>query len=241
MTTPATFNSPDRIIRMAMQDAGLLQEGDDPDPEQFANYLQRLNDLINLWQTQGLKLWLQKELSLPLTAGINQYALGPGGVLPTLQFKPMRILSSAYYMDSDGNRRPLMMISREEWMRLSTTVSQGPINSFFVDKQQIQILVNLWLTPDTQAATGHVILLMQEQVTNLVSLTDAMNFPQEWFIALRWGLADDICTGQPQAIMQRCMMKAALYLAMLESWDVEDASTTFAPDSRMFTNQGRFS
>jgi hypothetical protein len=226
---------------MAMQDAGLLQEGDDPDPEQFANYLQRLNDLINLWQTQGLKLWLQKELSLPLTAGINQYALGPGGVLPTLQFKPMRILSSAYYMDSDGNRRPLMMISREEWMRLSTTVSQGPINSFFVDKQQIQILVNLWLTPDTQAATGHVILLMQEQVTNLVSLTDAMNFPQEWFIALRWGLADDICTGQPQAIMQRCMMKAALYLAMLESWDVEDASTTFAPDSRMFTNQGRFS
>ena len=240
MTAPAD-NTPLSVISDAYFDAGLTQEGQTPNSEQIVTGMRKLTDLVNLWQTQGLKLWLQKELSLPLTAGINQYALGPGGVLPTLQFKPMRILSSAYYMDSDGNRRPLMMISREEWMRLSTTVSQGPINSFFVDKQQIQILVNLWLTPDTQAATGHVILLMQEQVTNLVSLTDAMNFPQEWFIALRWGLADDICTGQPQAIMQRCMMKAALYLAMLESWDVEDASTTFAPDSRMFTNQGRFS
>ena len=35
-------------------------------------------------------------------------------------------------------------------------------------------------------------------------------FAQEWRIALRWGLADDIATGQPQAIMDRCAQRAGV-------------------------------
>ena len=36
MAGPATFNTPDRIIRMAMQDAGKLRAGSDPSSEQYA-------------------------------------------------------------------------------------------------------------------------------------------------------------------------------------------------------------
>ena len=55
-------------------------------------------------------------------------------------------------------------------------------------------------------------------------------FPVEWFQALRWGLADELCSGQPQLIMERCERKAMMYRDLLEDWDVEDTSTRVTPD-----------
>jgi len=237
MTSPLTFNTPARCIEYAMKDAGLLQHGDLPDGDHLAEYTNRLNDLINLWQTQGLKLWLQADLPLTLTQGVSLYTLGPTGtvVMP----KPTRVIQS-YVIDTSGNIRPLMMISRDEWTRLANRSQQGAINSVFIDKQQLTMNVNLWLTPDAVAATDILHLIVQNQVTNFTGLTDTINFPTEWFMALRWGLADDICGGQPQKIMERCGQKADIYRIALENWDVEDASTQFQPDPNTGRNTGGF-
>jgi hypothetical protein len=221
-----------------MKNAGLLQDGDDPTPEQFAEHIQRLNDMIVMWQTQGLKLWLQTDLSVTLTAGVNSYAIGPGGAVNMT--RPMRILDNGYFLDTSNSRRPLLMMSRDEWMRLSQTTSPGAIASFFVDKQQLQMVVYVWLTPDATAATGTLHLLIQQQATFISSLTDQMNFPIEWLLAMQWGLADEICTGQPAEIVQRCSAKSSTYRMILEDWDVEDASTKFTPDPRQTQGQGSF-
>ena len=98
----------------------------------------------------------------------------------------------------------------------------------------------LWQTPDAEAATGTVHLIMQRQATELINLTDDLDFPQEWFIALHWGLADEISTGMPKAVQDRCERRAKELFEALEAWDVEDASTMFTPDSRQYQNQGRF-
>jgi hypothetical protein len=119
-------------------------------------------------------------------------------------------------------------------MNLSNNTQQGAISQYFVDKLLAQLTVSFWLVPDTQAATGTAHLLLQQQVTNFTGLTDTIDFPVEWYMALRWGLADDICTGQPETVMTRCAVKAASYRAALEDWDVEDAATSFQPDSRSF-------
>jgi len=238
MTTSANFNTPDRIIRMAMKDAGLLQEGDDPNSEQFADGLNRLNDIINFEQTQGLKLWLQYDLAVPLVAGQGTYTIGPGSDVDMT--KPTRVLSNAYYLDSNNIRRPLIHISRDEYLRLSNPAGQGPITNYFVDKQRTELSVTFWLIPDTQAATGSAHLLIQQQMTNMVSLTDSMSLPQEWFMWARWALAADLASGQPQAVIQRCMGYAAGYRDALEDWDVEDAATSFAPDHRSSYSRGSF-
>ena len=67
----------------------------------------------------------------------------------------------------------------------------------------------------------------------MVMLTDETAFPLEWSMGLRWGLADELATGQPQAIMDRCERRATAYREKLEDWDVEDAPTSFAPDQRV--------
>jgi len=231
MTTPAN-NTPIAIIQDSYFDAGLIQEGDSLNPEQIVNGMRKLTDLVNLWQTQGLKLWLNVDTSITLTAGTGTYDLGPtadGGTVDMT--KPLRVIE-AYYLDSTGIRRPLIALSWDDYIKLSQINQTGALNSYFVNKKQLVLSVFFWLIPDATAATGTAHLLLQTQVTNFISVTETMNFPIEWRIALRWGLADEICTGQPQAIMDRCQQRAQAYRTMLEDWDVEDASTSFAPDAR---------
>jgi hypothetical protein len=228
MVAPNT-NIPYTIINDAYFDAGLTQEGQAPNSEQIVMGMRKLTDIVNLWQTQGLKLWLLEDTTVALTAGQGTYTLGPAGT--QVMVKPLRVIE-AYYQDVNAVRRPLVPLSWNDWSRLSQVTNTGQINSYFVDKQQAQLSVFFWLVPDATAATGAAHLVLEKQVTNFVSVTETMNFPIEWRIALRWGLADELATGQPQAIMDRCMQRAQAYRAMLEDWDVEDAPTRFTPDSR---------
>lgn len=227
MTTPADFSQPIRIIQYAYVDAGLIPEGEFPDSAKIASGMNRLNDLINLWGTQGLKLWTYLDQSITLVAGTGQYLLGPGGT--TIAVKPLRAIQG-YYLDQALVRRPIYPLSWNDWLTLSQTTNQGAIAQYFVDKQQTNLVVNFWLIPDSTAAQGTAHLLIPRQIQNFTGLTDTMNFPQEWFMGLRWGLADELSVGQPEAIMQRCEQRAQAYRMMLEDWDVEDAPTSFAPD-----------
>lgn len=230
MTTPASFNTPDRVIRFAMENAGLLQDGDDPTSEHYAKYLPRLNDLVNIWQTDGIKLWTNQIIPVTLTAGTSIYTLPAGSVDSVITSKPLRVLE-AYYSDSNSLWRPLDVMSWNTYNGLSNQTQKGAITGVFPNKQQTALTVTTWLVPDAQAATGTLQLLIQQQITNVISLTDSMNFPREWFMALHWGLADEICTGQPDSIIMRCQQRAMMYKEKLEDWDQEDASIFFQPNS----------
>ena len=241
MTTPATANTPYRVINDAMFESGLLGMGRPPNSEHLAMYTNKLNDLFNYLQVKGLKLWLNYDFPVTLIAGQggsgNPYTFGPAGNI--VMVKPLRALEG-YYVDSNNNSRPLIPLARSDWDLLSTRTNQGSLNSFYVDKQQLTLNVYTWLVPDAQAATGYMHLILQQQVGGVISLVDNLNFPIEWFLALKWNLAAQICTSQPQAVIDRCTAWATKTLDDLEAWDVEDASTSFAPDTRTMVSVGRF-
>ena len=238
MTTPTTYTAAQRIIRGAMINAGKLQKGDDPSSEDYADHINGLNDMIYFEQTQGLKIWLQYLQPLTPVAGQTVYVFGLGGDINIP--RPPRIISADYY-DSFGNNRPLgLPLAWADYNMLSNKFQTGPINSFFVDKKPTQLNVALWLTPDTQAATGQVKFTIQAQCTTIVSLTDAMDFPPEWLLGLQWIYADNISTGQPDRIMQKCSERATFYRNALNDWDTEDTSTTFSPDVRSTYGSGAF-
>lgn len=242
-TGTSVSNTAYGIINDAMVDAGLLSSGQRPSSDQVANYLRRLNDIINLWQTYGLKLFLQQEVSFPLVAGTGLYQFGPTVITPPgiVMPKPSRVLQGYVLIANNGVRRPLVCLSVDEWERLGqVTGNQGAINSYMVRKYATYLEVDLWLIPDITEALNTCVLLMQLQPTGPIFISDTTSFPQEWRIALRWALADDICTGQPQVIMDRCSRNAQMYREQLDGWDVEDAPTYFAIDQRMQVGTGRF-
>ena len=237
MAQNTTYPQAIRIITQAMENAGLLQEGDEPNSEQIAKYMNRLNDLINAWQTQGIKLWTWLDKEIPLVQGQGTYKLGPGQDIDMT--RPLRVIE-AYYLNTSTQvptKTPLICMSWDDYTRLSQTTQQGALNSYFVNKLQTYLEVRFWLVPDSTASSlGNAHLIIQQQISNIQNTTDTMNFPLEWFSALSWGLADEICTGQSDRIMQRCFEKANLYRSALEDWDREDAVTYLVPDQRSAYN-----
>ena len=242
MTTPAS-NTPYGIISDAMEDAGLIQLGEVPSPEQLAKNLRRLIDVIALWQTQGIKLFLLSDTAVPLTAGTNQYTFMPGGSVDMV--RPLRVLQGYYLYTATNVRRPITPLSWEEYLKLGQSgtlaANRGTISQYFVEKLYDRLRVTFWLCPDTtEAANGQAHVLLQTQAARPTELDETVQFPEEWRIALHWGLADEICTGQPQAIMNRCAQKANAYRMALEDWDVEDASVVFQADQRAGYTTGQF-
>lgn len=242
MTTPA-INTPYGVINDAFEDAGYLQEGQELTPEQIAKGMRRLRDLINVWQIDGLKLWVNEDITVPLTAGTAAYTFAPAGTV--VMTKPLRVLEAFYLYTDTNTRRPLSVMSLRDYWTLgqagTLTSNRGTITQYLVEKLATQLRVIFWLCPDaTEADNGAVHLLMQTQITNPIALTETMNFPEEWRMALRWGLADDLATGQPQTIMDRCKERAQFYKMKLEDWDVEDAPTSFAPNVQQAYPTGNF-
>lgn len=227
MTAPVDLYTPERLIKQALRDCGRLQYGSSPTSEVVEDAQTRLNDIINTWQTQGLKLWLNSIATLTLVEDQVTYTIGPAG--SPVALKPARVLAGWYVSDT-GSRRPLTPLSWTDYNSLGNHTTSGAVNSYFVDKQLANLVVKLWSPPDETAAEGTVQLLRQEQAVAWTELNSDIAFPVEWFQALRWGLADELCSGQPQLIMERCERKANMYRELLEDWDVEDAPTRVAPD-----------
>lgn len=232
---PSDFNTLEGMIKRARKNAGLDGKGKIPTTEDFKDGMARMNGMALTWQTLGIKLWLQQDYSLTapiLTVGKFQYNFGPGG--DVVMVKPTRVIEeSCYFQDNAGNRRPLIPMSRNEYNTLSVPGQQGAVNSFYVDKQQLTMNVFLWLTPDLWTVqNGQIHLILQNQIGTITQINESMHFPLEWTMALEWGLADQICTGQPQAIMDRCATMAQSFRMALEEWDVEDVGIKIQPDPR---------
>jgi hypothetical protein len=232
---PSTENTAHQIICDALIESCQLRDGDDPSPEEEARCVRRLNQLINLQQTRGRRLWLLQDYAIPLVAGTGIYYLA-AAVTPGQQYKPINV-EDQYYLYSAANgstRRPVFRISRSEWDMLSVTSQKGPITQIFIDPQQTQLVVNTWLIPDANEATGTLHVVIKNQVTNFVGITDQMNFPVEWAMYLLWALADQRSNGQPLAVQQKCAMQAAAALEVLDEWDAEqETSILLQPDQRM--------
>lgn len=242
MTIPSTNGTPFRIIKDAMYEAGLLARGHDPSSESLAQYNNRLQDMFQWMQTRGLKLWLEYDVAITPVAGQALYALGPtaaGGNVNMV--KPVRC-KEVYYTDQSGNRRPLIPMGRSEWDTLSTVTTLGAMTSWYGEKHQLTYNLWMWLTPDSTQVSGTIHAILQQQMNSIVTLVDTINLPIEWYLTVMWLLASQICTRQPQKVIDRCEKMAAQFLQDLEDWDVEDADTRFTPDTRTMANanSGRF-
>ena len=226
---PADYGTPGRLITMAYRDSGKIARDQIPDSDQLLDGMTRLADILYFQQTQGLKLWLLQDLTVPLVAGQRLYTFGPGGT--TDMRRPFRV-EFGYATDGNNlNRRGIDPLSYQDYSRLSNVTQTGMVTQYFVDKQIDLLNVSLWLTPDAnQVSDGTVHLVVRTKAAHLENLNDTMTFPPEWYLALRWTLAWEFATGQPVAVQQRCQLFSQQYLDALEGFDIEDVSMQIQAD-----------
>jgi len=242
--------SRDQIITLALRKLGVLEIGDVPDVETINNAAMSLNLLIKQLSTEGLKLWKNSELIIPLITNQTTYILGGStsalmydSLNPTVAItdRPLKVIQGFYrnitvtpYIDI-----PVMVVSKQEYNVLGSKFSTGTANTIFYDTKKLNGVLYVYLTPDVNASTNMELhIVAQLPLNDLSSALDIPDFPNEWMNCLVWNLADQLALeyGVPMNSRQEISMRAGTYKTLLTDWDVEASSTFFAPDFRSTGN-----
>ena len=236
----------DQIISLALRKLGVLEIGDTPDANTIANASMSLNLLIKQLSTEGLKLWKNSELIIPLIANQTSYVLG--GSSSTLMYdtqdptvaitdRPLKMIQGFYrnkqttpYIDT-----PVLVVSKQEYNVLGSKFSTGTTNTIFYDVKKLNGLLYVYLTPDSSTSSNiELHIVVQLPLNDLMLATDLPDFPNEWMNCLVWNLADQLAMeyGVPMNSRQEITTRAGAYKTALSDFDVEASSTFFAPDFR---------
>lgn len=178
--------------------------------------------------------------SVTITNGGNSYTTAPtvtfsgggsgedvtaniaGKTLP----RPLRIID-AFIRNPQGFDTSLSIISQEEYDIFGAKSSQGIPNQLYYDNQLINGQVYVIGVPSEDGWTVHA--TTQRMFEDMSTSTDDFDFPQEWFQALKWGLANELSDeyGIDENKIMRIQMKAEQYLTECSDWSQEEASIYF--------------
>jgi len=242
--------SRDQIITLALRKLGVLEIGATPDADTVSDASMSLNLLIKQFSVEGLKLWKNSELVVPLTSGQTSYILGGSNStymydtqVPNVAItdRPLKVIQGFYrnIQSTPVIDTPLLLISKQEYNMLGSKASTGTANTLFYDVKKLNGILYVYLTPDANAQTNlQLHLVAQLPLDDVSASSDVPDFPNEWMNTLVWNLADQLAMeyGVPMNYRQEIMQRALAYRVQATDWDVEAASTFFAPDFRSTNN-----
>jgi hypothetical protein len=242
--------SRDQIISLALRKLGVLEIGAVPDTDTIDNAAMSLNLIIKQFSIEGLKLWKNSELIIPLVTNQSSYILG--GSTSTLMYdslnptvaitdRPLKVIQGFYRNNSVSPYIdiPVTVISKQEYNVIGSKFSTGTTNTIFYDTKKLNGVLYVYLTPDVNASTNMELhIITQLPLDDLSTALAIPDFPNEWMNCLVWNLADQLSLeyGVPMNSRQEIAMRAGTYKTLLTDWDVEAASTFFAPDFRSTGN-----
>ena len=185
MTTSNSYNfsiNRDELVEGALRLCGVIAQGETPSATQVTEASRMLNLMVKAWEADGMPLWALTTYTIPLVANQTSYTLDSP--------KPLKPIQAWNRQTSSQVDIPMRMISREEYNILGNKSTTGnPIQLFFnpnLDRTEIK----LFPTPDSISASQNVIYIVaQVPYQDFDSATDTPDFPQEWYEAIKYGLA----------------------------------------------------
>ena len=232
------------IIQASLRLLGVLEEGSVPNATAIENASMVLNLLIKDWMTDGIKLWTVNEIILPLVDNQTQYTMGEDSSNDLVTAKPLRIIQAILRNNSVNPTidMPMTIISEQEYNILGSKKSQGNVNTVMYKPYVNHGILSVFLTPNQQVAEDYTLHLnVQRPIQDITSSNQTFDFPQEWYQALRWGLASELAADYGLDLNRAGLViqRAESYKQRLMAWDVENASTFFQPDARMYNPKFR--
>jgi len=213
---------------------------------QYTRAIQALNYMLTGWQAHGYQLWCRKTATFSLTEGQYQYSIGEGGYYINTQI-PLKIYQ-AWRTDTSGADpidTPIQIISEKEYLELTNKETEGtPISLFFEPKHEYGVsgpgrysfgYIYIYQNPDAYAALNTTIgIRYQRPIGDFDSTADSLEFPQEWFDAIKYNLAVRLAHGYgiPQMEYDRIKSLADDLKEEALSFDTEHTSLLIQPRLR---------
>lgn len=233
MTRTTTFSvTRDDIIKAALRKLEVIGEGETPSTEDYTNCAFGLNIMLKGWEADGMYLWKLSEITVPLLTNVTSYQIGPTatGTGAVVTDRPMRIIDTSYVRDSAGLDTNLMILSRQEYNQLGLKSTAGTPSQVFYDPQLANGVAKFYGAPSDSTHTAY--LTAQTPVYDFNSGTETLDFPQEGYQAVVFGLADAMMDEYPKIDPQkasRIMQKAEYYRNQLANYSQEETSVFFMP------------
>lgn len=219
-----------QIIYASLRSINALASGETPSGEEVADASEALNMMVKAWQSEGAKLWLNDEKELSLTADTQSYTIGDGGDLDTV--RPLEIVSARYHYYTDAIDVPMSPLSRDEYFDLPLKSATGIPLQYYYDPQLSLGVFYIW--PVIDSSTSDTIkMTVKTEVEDFDAAGNNPDFPKEWFRALKFNLAVELCPEYEKDASQMLLLLAAQSKSSVMDWDREkNVSVYFGVERR---------
>lgn len=216
----------DQLITGALRLCGAVAQGESPTAAQISEASEALNMLIKAWQADGMPLWVIKNHTLTLVSGTNTYTVTP---------KLLKVIQAFSHNTLTNIDVPMRIVTRQEYNVLGNKTSTGNPIQVFCNPELTATSVKVFPTPDsTSASQNQVILVYQKQFDDMDSASDNLEFPSEWFEAVKYGLSTRLAGEYGISLDDRRMLTHEANAIKQEalSFSTEEGSLFFTADRR---------
>jgi len=221
----------DSLINAALRKLGVIGEGVSANANQLTTGAEALNYLLASTQMRVMPLWKRSATTVELTEDVSSYTIGESQTVNVSA--PLKLYQAFYTSDTTVQRE--LEIKTDYDFRLLPTDSVGdPVAISYTPNINYGTLT-VWPTPSADSATGYgVVLVYQKPVDTLTAGSTALSYPQEWGMAIIYGLAAALADEYmlPLADRKYYMMEAEKHLQTVSEFSAEEGSVTFYPDRR---------
>lgn len=224
--------SRDQLLTGALRVAGGVAQGDTATATQLTEAAEALNMLVKECQADGMPLWAIKQYNITLTS-TSDYVIGVGATVNTP--KPLKVVQAFLHNNTTSIDIPMRIITRDEYNRLGNKTSTGQPIQLWYEPQLSTGTLHLFPVPDSYSQTNCVVTLVyQRPFEDFDSSTDTPDFPQEWYNALKFGLADMLAPeyGLPIQARQDLTSRAKRHRETALGFGTEEGSLYLQADVR---------
>ena len=192
---------------------------------------------IGIEMDDGSRFWdnvlnVDSSTSIDIVNGLPSAAANLNSVFfyTSIIPRPMRLLSTRYASRITGSEQPTDRWSRQEYFDQPDKDSTGTVNQWYYSPQLTEGELFIWQV----AGSVNNILRISYIVPALVYTenTDVLEFPSEFYMALKWAIASDIAPSYGVKPERRLELKQEAFDSLEDalSHDIEFDSMMFQPD-----------
>lgn len=136
------------------------------------------------------------------------------------------------------NEIPMYKLNRNDYANLPDKVSTGRPTQFWFDKRRTQPELELWPNPGAEFTFNQVTGFVQRQLQDVGAMTDELEVPDRWYLAIVCNLAAQLgreIKQVPEEIIPRLDLDAENYLTNAWTGETDESEAYFRPNISPYT------
>lgn len=209
------------LITDVLLDMGVIADQETPTAAQSVGALVKLNDLIESWNIDPLKLYGSTQNLIPFVANQQIYTIGLGGNLNIT--RPDEITAAFVRSTSQAPSQqqdiPLQVLTTEEWANIPVKGMTGTF-PFAVWFNMTNPLIAAHVTP-IPTGSNYSMMFFDTNPISALALSTVLSFPNGYKRALKYGLYIELAPSYQIEIPQSIALLAQASKASVDRQNTE--------------------